>query len=56
MVLMFVIFQSMVDILNKQSKNSFIFSTNSWLLFLTSIILKMQAQVKSNVNWIQKIT
>ena len=56
MILMFVIFQSMADILNKQSKNSFVSSTSSWLLlFLTSIILKMQAQVKSEVNWIKEI-
>ena len=56
MILMFVIFQSMADILNKQSKNSFVSSTSSWLLlFLISIILKMQAQVKSEVNWIKEI-
>ena len=56
MILMFVIFQSMADTLNKQSKNSFVSSTSSWLLlFLISIILKMQAQVKSEVNWIKEI-
>jgi len=45
----------MVDILNKQSKTSFVSSSSWLLLFLTSIILKMQAQVKSEVNWIKEI-